>query len=310
MIERHLPPFAALRAFEAVGRLGGIRRAAEAMGVSHAIVSRHLSSLEELFGVQLFNRKTGHLTEIGLGYHQRISAAIAEISAASAALAGVRSGGLTIWSSAGFSVQWLARHLSAFGQARNRPIVDLRASDREPNFAAGEADGDVRYQYDWSPSPPHDVRAEELARPAVFPVVSPGFARTIAAPAEVIQLPLIQESSEREWRQWLMAQNFEVGDLGAPIARYGQAHLCLAAARAGQGVALANWMLAAEDLNEGRLIRLEPTSQPFSIASLGAYEFRCLRIRWRDPLLSRFRDWLHRSIGKELTDRRATPQTA
>jgi DNA-binding transcriptional LysR family regulator len=45
-----LPPFAALRAFDAIGRRGGIRRAAEELGISHAIVSRHLAALETFWG--------------------------------------------------------------------------------------------------------------------------------------------------------------------------------------------------------------------------------------------------------------------
>lgn len=300
MLGYRMPPFAALRAFDMIGRCGGIRRAAEALGVSHAIVSRHLSSLEELLEVQLLNRQAGVLTEAGYNYHSRISAAIAEIRSASEALLSTHSGTLLIWSSPGFSLQWLASKLPEFWQGQVHRLIDLRASDQEPDFSTGEADGDIRYQHDWSPAPPSEVRSEEIARPLVFPVVSPGYGRAINEPQEILKLPLIQEKSEREWRQWLDAQPFNAGELAAPIARYGQAQLSLAAARAGQGVALANWLLVAEDLSQGRLVRLAPSSGKFSDTSLGAYEFRCLRARWRNPLLSRFRNWLHRSIEKDL----------
>lgn len=300
MNDRKLPPFAALRAFDMIGRNGGIRRAAEAMGVSHAIVSRHLASLEELLGLQLLNRQTGILTEAGQGYHRRVSAAISELGSATEAIMGVRSNPLAIWSSAGFSFQWLARRLPEFGQGTARRVIDLRASDRPPDFSAGEADGDVRYQHEWSPSALPEVRSEEIARPFVFPVVSPGFAKTLNKPEDILGLPLIQENSDREWREWLKVQPFAVGDLAPPIARYGQAHLCLVAARAGQGVVLANWLLAGEDIKEGRLIRLKPSSGGFRDTSLGSYEFSCLRARWRDPLLSRFRIWLHRLMEEEL----------
>jgi len=40
-----LPPFAALRAFEAVGREGGIRKAAASLGIDHAVISRHIRQL-------------------------------------------------------------------------------------------------------------------------------------------------------------------------------------------------------------------------------------------------------------------------
>lgn len=48
-----LPPFAALRAFEMVGRVGGIRRAASLLAIDHTVVSRHVRALEEWVGVPL-----------------------------------------------------------------------------------------------------------------------------------------------------------------------------------------------------------------------------------------------------------------
>lgn len=86
------PPYATLRAFEAVGRLGGIRRAALALGLDHAVVSRHLRALEEWAGVPLINRQRQPriLTEAGARYHERITRALEEIAQASAELISVR----------------------------------------------------------------------------------------------------------------------------------------------------------------------------------------------------------------------------
>jgi DNA-binding transcriptional LysR family regulator len=81
-----LPPFAVLRAFDRVGRLGGIRKAAHSLQISHAIVSRHMAALETFLGVTLYNRRTGELTEAGRRYHARISAAISDMEAATSAV--------------------------------------------------------------------------------------------------------------------------------------------------------------------------------------------------------------------------------
>lgn len=301
MSDRRAPPFAALRAFDVVGRHGGIRRAADAMGVSHAIVSRHLSALEERLGVQLLNRQSGVLTDTGAAFHGRVSAALADLEAATDDLTKSHSRPLSIWSSAGFSVQWLARQLPGFVQKRDRRLIELRASDHEPNFASGEADGDVRYQHDWSLPPAPEIRSEEIVRPPVFPVVAPGFLKGRNVGSDILLLPLIQENSEREWRGWLVGQGMTVGELPPPVARYGQAHLCLAAAKAGQGIALANSILAAESLAEGRLVKLDLPGQELRDVVLGAYAFRSLRSRWHDPLLSRFRNWLCRSLMREIS---------
>src|SRR6185312_15265959 len=69
-----LPSFAQLRAFEAVGRLLGIRKAAAALQLHHAVVSRHLRSIEDWAGVRLFKR-TGlrlELTIEGQRFHRSI----------------------------------------------------------------------------------------------------------------------------------------------------------------------------------------------------------------------------------------------
>src|SRR3546814_17482671 len=76
VIERKfLPSMAALLAFEAVGRLGGIRRAAKELMIDHAVVSRHVRALEAWTGAKLIERDGNsayRLTPRGLAYHAQI----------------------------------------------------------------------------------------------------------------------------------------------------------------------------------------------------------------------------------------------
>ena len=51
-----LPPLAALRAFEAVARLGSVGKAADELHVTHGAVSQQLRVLEDTLGVSLFLR--------------------------------------------------------------------------------------------------------------------------------------------------------------------------------------------------------------------------------------------------------------
>ena len=55
-IPDNLPPLAALRVFEAVGRLRSFRKASEELCISQSAVSYHIKNLEEEVGVKLFNR--------------------------------------------------------------------------------------------------------------------------------------------------------------------------------------------------------------------------------------------------------------
>ena len=56
MSRPRLPPFNAIKAFEAAARLGSFTRAAEELGVTHGAVSRPIRLLEEWLGTRLFLR--------------------------------------------------------------------------------------------------------------------------------------------------------------------------------------------------------------------------------------------------------------
>lgn len=60
-------PWDSLKYFVAVATAGSLRRAAEALGISAATLSRHVQSLEEGFGCQLFHRRSNgfEMTEEG-----------------------------------------------------------------------------------------------------------------------------------------------------------------------------------------------------------------------------------------------------
>lgn len=296
-----LPPFAALRAFAAVGEQGGFRKAAEILGVNHAIVSRHVAALEQRLGVMLLDRNTGQLTDAGRLYHARVSRAIADLQAATDSIQTRAAASLTIWCSPGFALHWLTRRLHNFGKP-DGPIIDLRSTDNEPAFERAEADGDIRYYPDGAPHAGRHVHLVELARPPFFPVASPEFLARLDRPveraADLLDFPLIEERNDAEWKAWFAGQGVEVSALRAPVARYGQAHLTIAAARAGQGIALSNHYLVADDLVSKRLVQIQP-ARPFRDVLLGNYVFRGSQARWRDPGLIRFRTWLKAEIAAD-----------
>jgi LysR family transcriptional regulator, glycine cleavage system transcriptional activator len=67
---RSLPPLNALRAFEAVARLGSMKDAAEELAVTSGAVSQQIALLEDRIGTRLFQRLTRslELTEAGRTY--------------------------------------------------------------------------------------------------------------------------------------------------------------------------------------------------------------------------------------------------
>lgn len=288
-----VPPFAALRAFEAVGRLGGIRRAAEDLGTSHSIVSRHLQALEALTGAPLVDRKAGRLTEAGARYHAEVSAALARIAAATAAVTGAGAERLRIRCAPGLALHWLVDRLPRFRARHPGVTVEIEASDD----AGGVADAEILFLPDDRRLPP-DRRSVVLTRPAIVPVAAPGFAaaheEALARVAGLAALPLIEEKDDREWRGWFAGQGLAPGRLEA-AAIYGHAHLALAAAAAGQGVALGNRFLIAGEVASGRLAVVTPADAV--AVTLGAYVFATDAGRWERPQVKRFRAWLVGEFG-------------
>jgi DNA-binding transcriptional LysR family regulator len=301
------PAFAVLRAFEAVGRLGGIRRAALALDLDHAVVSRHLRALEKWAGVPLINRQRDAqiLTETGARYHQRITRALEEIAQASAELISIRNQGvLRIWCMPGLALGWLTARLPRFQALVPQVELVLRPHDTSPDFARYEADVDLHYftGLDSVQLPARcEARRLEIARPEVFPVASPLLARAlrpIAGIEDLLHAPLLHEESAAQWRAWFSACGVACPEnLAGP--RLSQAHLAVEAARHGQGVALANPFLIGDDLSSGRLVPVLDKHLGGRIP-LGVYAFSARADRWQSRSVAELRRWLLVEIAKTL----------
>lgn len=300
-----LPPFAALRAFEAVGRLSGIRRAAQTLGLDHAVISRHLRALEDWAGTRLVDRTQGSavLTPEGLRYHARVTAALAELCDASNELICRNSDRrLSICCVPGFANTWLVHRLSEF-QSENPDLeLELRPTDQSPDFMRYEADVDIRYVSGPQPisaaTTSGGVRRFEIARPPVWPVASPDCLAAlpeISQPSDLLNAPLLHEESHNQWRYWL-----SVHGVAAPAQLVGprlwHAHLAVKAARSGQGIALANPFLLGDDLSAGRLVN--PLAGSGKSVALGAYVFTARADRWQSPAIVLFRHWLKKTVAE------------
>lgn len=295
---KFFPSLTGLRAFEAVARLGGIRKAAKELGIDHAVVSRHIKTIENWLGVTLLTRGGSQfeLTEIGRDYYRPIFEAITLVGSATESLMKAQErSSLKIWCVPGFAFLWLSERLGGF-MAENPDIdLDFRPADQPPDFRARDVDADIRYLRSWEMA---DIQSQvyrlEFAEPLVFPVASPELKQSlgeIRTAADLFRAVLFHEENDREWREWFRLQEVECpGTLAGP--RLWHAHLTLNGARRGQGVALGNSMLLQDDLAAGRLCRIDGSEVPFKPANLGAYALLAREDRWSSAPLARFRRWL------------------
>ena len=181
-----LPPFESLRAFDAIARLGGVRKAAQYLCRDHAVLSRHLRTIEDWTGVKLLERTAAGtaLTELGIRYHRHIASAIDEIAAATFDLMRrADSHRLHIRCMPGFALHWLSPRLGEFERANSGLDIEVRPTDRTSNFLADDADTDMDIRflppYDGQIELPHELQSVDMTRAAIVAVASPKYlART------------------------------------------------------------------------------------------------------------------------------------
>jgi LysR family transcriptional regulator, glycine cleavage system transcriptional activator len=294
-INGHLPPLAALRAFEAAARLMSFSKAASELNVTPAAISHQIHALEQDLGVTLFQRlnRSVALTAAARLLLPGLSEAFAQIRASVRLLkAHNDTGTLTITASPSFAAKWLVLRLHRFQE--RCPDIDVRisATDEVVDLTNGDFDMGIRYGAGRYPG----LEVELLARNEVFPACSPHLLETgppLATPEDLRHHALIHDQTvERDplvptWSMWLKA----AGVKGIPAAAglsFSAGHLALDAAIAGRGVVLALSTIAAADLASGRLVRLFSLALP----DLFAYYIATAPGALDRPKVRQFRDWL------------------
>lgn len=296
-----LPSLSALRAFEAAFRLGGVRKAAEALGMHHAAVGRQLKNLEAWAGIPLFVRARGKigLTREGSRYHQKISSAFAEMELATRQLRGLDHGGpLRVSCSAGLAIEWLAGEMSEFEREHPQLAIQVRPSDEPADLRTYEADVNLHFYRDDAPEGRGgpQLKALELVRPRVLVFASPALAAAlppIESPLDLVDRVLLYGSTDDVWRSWLTFHGAEAGD-HLPGIQCWHPNMAIAEARRGRGVLLASRFLVKADLERGELVELEVPGALH--AAVGAYAFVARADHWTAPSVAALRRFVQRRM--------------
>lgn len=289
---RRLPPLNGLKAFEAAARLESFTAAAEELNVSHAAISRHIRELEGRLAVKLFIR-TGRgvaLTKAGRAYGEALTPSFDAIATATEKLTRRhRAPRLAISVEAAFAARWLVPRLGQFSQLHPEIELDIDPDDRVIDFRKDEFDLAIRYgKGGWQ-----DVDAVVLTRLNVFPVCSPGFLRKhpMHQLSDLAGVSLLHQDNRQVWQAWLVEAGAG-GDLPLRSGPMFQSHLAIGAAEAGQGVALADNVTAADALRDGRLVR------PFDcVLPLAGYYLVTPKGGGRSKAVKAFAEWLRAELG-------------
>lgn len=292
---RRLPPFAALRAFEAAARQFSFRRAAEELSLTESAISHQVKRLEADLGVQLFRRLNRglELTREGQTYLKPVRDALDQLAEATRQVSESRNEGtLTVSLMASFAVHWLIPRLRSFQDAHPAIEIRLVTSGELADFAQEDVDAAIRYGCGEWPG----LRADFLIAEHFFPVCSPRLARhgsALVQPIDLANHTLLQSLGEPDaWRMWLHTAGVDgVDPYAGPT--FDTSALIMRAAMEGLGVAIGYRPLVDEDLEAGRL------RAPFdmTLTSGCAYYFVCPQAKAEQPKIVAFRGWLVSEIA-------------
>jgi DNA-binding transcriptional LysR family regulator len=298
------PPLNALRAFEAVARLGSFRAAAEALFVTQSAISHQIRNVEVWLGRPLFERE-GNRTRLlphGADLARSLAGSLSEIDAACNRARNV-SQALVIAAIPSVAMCWLIPRLSRFRTAH--PEIEIRIvyamHGREINFH------DVHLAFVFANEAPSGPMIEAkfyLAGQSV-PVCSPSrLAHLGHRPTTVtdfLTLGLLHDATPTGWTNWLSGVDggltIQASAASFDGTTFEDFNLLRAAALSGQGVALCPKAMIQPDLESGGLIQISQRVQD------DGYNYYLLSSNAAPPLLNRqakvFRDWAMSERGDD-----------
>lgn len=287
-MSKRLPPLNALRVFDAAARHLSFTRAADELFVTQAAVSHQIKSLEDFLGLKLFRRRNRSLllTEEGQSYFQDIKEIFSQLTEATRKLQSRSAkGALTVSLLPSFAIQWLVPRLSSFNSAYPGIDVRIQAVDREVDKLADDVDVAIFYgRGNWP-----GLRVEKLYAEYLLPVCSPLLLtgdKPIKIPEDLAKHTLLHDASRRDWQTYTRQLGLNLNVQQGPI--FSHSAMVLQAAIHGQGVALANNVMAQSEIEAGRL------ACPFNdvLVSKNAFYLVCHDSQAELGKIAAFRQWI------------------
>jgi DNA-binding transcriptional LysR family regulator len=268
-----------LTAFVRVADSGGFSAAARKLNMSTTMVSNHVQALEDRLGARLLNRTTRKvsLTEVGKAYYDRCTQILADLEQAddiAGALQSTPRGTLRIYT-ATHIVQFIAPVVTDFLKRFAGVKVDLTIGERMVDMIDEGFDIAIRL----TPPPDSSLIVRSLATWRHVLCCSPDY---LEKHGPLKQLSELADHNCVRHVLYPYGDDWHFADRkGAPASVRVSGNLTTnsgetlrSAALQGVGISLAAGFLVADDLEQGRLVRLLPEYRPVELAMNAVYPHR------------------------------------
>lgn len=249
-----------MRAFLRVVQAGGFSKAAARLDLSPAMVTKHVSSLEERLGVRLLNRTTRQvsLTEAGAAYYDQCARIVADLDEAESTVAELSRaprGTLRITAPVDFGEEELAPHVAEFMRMQPEVAPEVVLENRVVDLVEERYDLAIRIAFRLSES---SLIVRPLARSGFVLCAAPGYLAEHGVPQTPADLehhrflPFIHPLLRKE----LMLRRDGEKRLVpiAPVLRSNSNRVLREACLAGAGIFLQSTVNAWREVVSGRLV--------------------------------------------------------
>lgn len=251
-----------MRVFATVVEKGGFARAAQALNLSNAVVTRLVTDLEEHLGARLLQRTTRRLslTDIGAAYLERIHGileAIDEAEGLASSSAREPRGIVRIYSPTVFGQRKLSTLIPGFCRQFPQVVPEITLSEHMPDLIEDRFDVGIVTDF-------QNIEGTMIVRPLVITTfvlcASPDYAKRHGTPASLEELSghaCLNFTLKEVRNTWPMETAGGVVEVPINAKLYSNdSELLRQCALQGMGIIVAPSFAVDEDLSAGRLVRL------------------------------------------------------
>lgn len=294
-MRRKIPSSSSLQAFEAAARHGNFARAAEELSLTEGAISRQIARLESLLKCRLFDRTGSRvkLNPVGARYAHNVRETLERLDRDTQYITGMPEGNrsLEIAALPTFASRWLIPRLNAFRLLH--PDITLNISARlDPFILTGSGfDAAVHFEHPaWAGMRMHSLFQEHL-----LPICRPELLVDGDVCSQLNTLPRIHRRQNPEAWDNYARENGLTLDSPAQGVRYDLHEMAIAAALAGQGVALVPRMYVEKELSSKELVAPWPQS---AVLSKSFCLVKPAETGINETALQVFEQWLFAEIGE------------